>query len=1110
MAYNSQTGYYEYTTDTTTKPDGIYTAIITAHDKSGKNTTSNIVKFKLDNHAPILTVNYPLDGAFVEGLVMINVTAIDVFPALVNYTSYNVDNTGWVDTSILWNTTKIIDGGHEIKLRALDEAGHLTETTIKVIVDNHHPQCSINSPVSNQYIENVFTFRVTATDYVGIGSVKITVFGSTITMAYNSQTGYYEYTTDTTTKPDGTYNCSVRASDKSGKVTIASTIYFRIDNNPPVLIVNYPLNNEFVEGDIKINVTASDAFPPPTNYTMYNIDNTGWIPTTVRWNTTYVSDGVHEIKIRAIDDAGHLTQTKIEVIVDNNYPICAVNSPTPNQFVEGTFTFKITASDYVGIDYVAITVFNATVIMAYNSQTGYYEYTTDTTTKYDGTYNVTIVAYDKSGKNVSTGPIKFNVDNHYPILTINSPHHGMIVYGVVEVNVSVVDTFPKSTEYNIDGSGWVPVTVKWNTTTTHDGNHNITIRTVDMLGHITQQTIIVTVDNNPPTCTITSPAETEFIEGVYTFRVIAKDSVGINRVTLTLSWAPNKPVSAAYNILTGYYEYSVNTVTWTEDGWQNVTAVAYDYVNRKNIAGPINFRVDNNPPVLTIKYPKNGIFVSGNITIEANSTDAFPGPLKYNIDGSGWVPTSIPWNTNLVVDGEHIVTIKASDQSGHFTQESMKVFVDNEYPVCSVVSPTKNEFIEGTYTFRITAFDSVEVDHVLIHVFNKTTRIEYNSQTGYYEFTTNTFMYDDDTYELTATVHDTSGKNTTTTKLRFHVDNTYPKLEIITPIECEIVSDEIKINVTAEDMFINKIEYSVDNSGWKDINQVWDTTTATDGKHVISVRCSDLANHVTLQKLSVIVDNTVPKVSIVYPTENSYVRDANIVKVYADDGIGIAKVTISVDASSPIEIPKSTVGNYYEYTLDTTSLIDGEHTIVVTAIDFVGHKSTSMIRIFTDNSAPEVNVDYTREGVEKESGRVVFTATVKDNSGIRIVLLNIDNTGWREMIRVDNTTYRYEWPTTEQVSGVHIYQIKVVDVLGNEVVKMGNIHVEHEVPPDYLRAVLDILPLAVFIFFVILFIFVVFFKRHTGRWLWEPKRIKEKDEDKEKEKTTGKNTKIKS
>jgi hypothetical protein len=310
-------------------------------------------------------------------------------------------------------------------------------------------------------------------------------------------------------------------------------------------------------------------------------------------------------------------------------------------------------------------------------------------------------------------------------------------------------------------------------------------------------------------------------------------------------------------------------------------------------------------------------------------------------------------------------------------------------------------------------------------------------------------------------------------------------------VEGEVLGGTVVINTTITDAFPGIMEYNIDDTGWVDGDIPWDTTTVGDGYHTISIRTTDLVGHAVVQEVSVIVDNTPPDIEFVYPAEFMHINKLYPLKIYAYDEIELAKVYLIVDNETPIELFKAPAGTYYEYSLDTTLLADGEHVLEALAIDSVGQERRTNVTIFTDNTGPVIELSYTRAGTEKEAGEVTFYAEVTDPSGVRFVFLNIDNTGWREMIRSLNaTTYVYVWPTTEQIGGVHIFQVKAVDELGNEAIRMGSITVEHKVkapPPDYLALTLDLIPLIAFVFLVVLLaVFIFLFRRRIKGLMKEP------------------------
>ncbi|MEM2899868.1 MAG: Ig-like domain-containing protein, partial [Thermoplasmata archaeon] len=157
--YNSVTGFYEITRNTLPYPDGTYTASAFVKDYAGNTYSSSAVTFYIDNNAPVLNVQSPVEGAILSGAVMIETNVLDTF---VHSVEYNVDGSGWVEITTAWNTLGVADGHHTVTIRALDNLLHETRTSVNVIVDNNNPQCGIISPVNNQFIEGILTVRVIA------------------------------------------------------------------------------------------------------------------------------------------------------------------------------------------------------------------------------------------------------------------------------------------------------------------------------------------------------------------------------------------------------------------------------------------------------------------------------------------------------------------------------------------------------------------------------------------------------------------------------------------------------------------------------------------------------------------------------------------------------------------------------------------------------------------------------------------------------------------------------------------------------------------------------------------------------------------------------------
>jgi hypothetical protein len=1095
MGYNSGLGYYEFVLGSTGFEDGWYNATAYAHDKAGHETASKTITFNIDNTDPSLILNYPQDGNIVYGFVRLNLSVNDTF---LDTVEYNVDNSGWVNHTVVWNTTKLDDGTHTVQIRAIDKAAHEVSVTITVTVDNHFPDCKLSQPSVHQYIGGWYTLRSYASDQVGIKSVNVRInhvvqnnasnaSNVTITevlnttMGFNTGTGYYEYIFDTTILPDGNYTINVSATDIANNVTSTGDIIFYIDNHAPEVNINDPYEGKLVSGDVIINITiVNETF---LDWIRYNIDGSGWVDASVPWDTTQVQDGVHNIDLRIHDMAGHNTDESLTVYVDNQNPLCSIVSPVANQYIEGMFTFKVAASDLVSLDRVTISAFGETVNATFNTQSSLYEYTVDTTVYADGSLTITAIAYDKTEKMLQTIPVPFHVDNHAPVLTLNSPLDGDYVSGNVIFDVDLNELFPDKTEYNVDNKGWSTISTTWNTSKLKDGKHIVQIRTRDILGHETIQIINVVVDNHDPICIIHAPIENQYIENTFTFRVVVIDDVGISTVELNVFY---NTVNALYNSQSGYYEYTVDT-SFFEDGVYNVSAISYDLSSRSTAAEPVDFRVDNEFPDLLVNAPLNGVFVTGEVELDFVIQDAFPTVTQYSIDSNGWIPYQINpiWNSSSVLDGEHTFEVRSIDPAGHTTKQKIIIYVDNAAPTCALHSPAEGQFIEGTFTFKVLALDELGIARVALKLFGNSVNATYNSQTNYYEYAVALSNKLDGVYDITITAVDRSGKTTKLGPISYNVDNNPPVMSIISPVSNKFVSGNKKIEVIATDAFETEVFYNVDGSGWVSVDIPWNTKKSGDGEHSLEIKTVDAAGHSIEQELTVFVDNIAPQVSFIYPKENDFISGIYTVKIYAADAFDIESVSLSLNNGTPMVISKNPSTGLYELPIDTIKLEEGDgvYIFIAEAVDKVFHLSSQSIMVYIDNSPPEIELDYPKS----DKDDIEFKVHTTDLSDIDKVLINIDSTGWRELVGVEgeNDTYIYIWRTTVDDNGEYPFEIKVIDKLGNEEVASGTVTVDNEKEDDYLGFLLEILPLISLIIFIIIIIIVfMLFRRGTfGTWI---------------------------
>ncbi|MCD6448621.1 MAG: right-handed parallel beta-helix repeat-containing protein, partial [Thermoplasmata archaeon] len=196
----------------------------------------------------------------------------------------------------------------------------------------------------------------------------------------------------------------------------------------------------------------------------------------------------------------------------------------------------------------------------------------------------------------------------------------------------------------------------------------------------------------------------------------------------------------------------------------------------------------------------------------------------------------------------------------------------------------------------------------------------------------------------------------------FQLPNTPPEIEILSPSNGSVVSGSITIQGKAWDEdgneTIQKVEIRIDGGEWKAASGTvsWyfelDTTKLSNGIHVIEARCYDGIDYSNIAKISIDVnnvENTPPEINVIYPVNESKVSGTIIIKGKAWDKDGnetITKVEIKVNDE---EWKEATGTINWAYTLDTTKLSNGNHTIYIRCYDGIDYSKIITITINVQN-----------------------------------------------------------------------------------------------------------------------------------------------------------------
>ena len=468
--------------------DGTYTIKVEAYDSAG-NVNSAEVTTVVDATPPTAHIVAPSNGSYLKGVVSIDVGGNDTWFDFMQLSINDVCGAVFFsegNQTYYWDTREYNDGAYSILLKVVDKAGNAAIDQIAVIVDNTGPEVQILQ--SGEYVKGHSNVVVYAYD-ANLDNVSLYVNDQLIDTW--SAVGAHTTLWNTTAFLDGINTLKVTAFDKA-RNSAEQFVQVTVDNTPPETEIVLPTNGTYVSGNVHINLTVTDdnlesATLTLDGETLADVINL----TSFEWNTTQVADGLHILKIEAIDKAGNRQIDTSVVAVDNTKPVISILSPKDNTPVSGNITITFTIGDrnlqtaVVFVNQTAFDVTNAT------------ELTVDTKALQEGTYELRLTALDYAG-NQNEAAITIVVDNLSPTATINAPANGTQLLGTVTINFAVSDEHLANVFLNIDNETFNvagQTSFQWNTTNVGDGAHVIRILAADTAGNAGENQITVWTTN---------------------------------------------------------------------------------------------------------------------------------------------------------------------------------------------------------------------------------------------------------------------------------------------------------------------------------------------------------------------------------------------------------------------------------------------------------------------------------------------------------------------------------------------------------------------------------------------------------------------------------------
>lgn len=463
--------------------------------------------------------------------------------------------------------------------------------------------------------------------------------------------------------------------------------------------------------------------------------------------------------------------------------------------------------------------------------------------------------------------LKFKIDRTPPIVTFLTPPKGSYVSGNVSVKISISDAISgvKTSDimFSHDNSMWTTVVnnaTSWNSTTYSDNTTVfLYITATDNVGNINTTVINVTVENEKPAITITSPSSTTLKDTVVFSMNVSDTYSGVNSSTAKVQIGGS---SFTLSCSAGNCSASVNTKTSVDGDYTAVFSVKDNAGNVNTSSLPITIR--NTQTAISLVpgsgYVKATVVVNASLSQDSTVTNVSLKTQKgSNVTNalmscnSGFTLCSYTWDTTSFSDGSYIITASAGNTMNSNIKTSATLVVDNTLPFITIdaSSTVKTSFIARAKVVD----DNYNISNVKFR-FNTDTMpmtCVAQSTTLFCEIDYNPSELDDGKYTAGVTAVD-KNNNTNTVDISITLDAKPPEIK---SIKIEPLSSrsrtEVIFTVNAEDRGtdVGVVRITIRSSSssktvsLEKVGSVWSAKIPIDtmGGHNIDVYVEDLSQN---------------------------------------------------------------------------------------------------------------------------------------------------------------------------------------------------------------------------------------------------------------------------
>lgn len=396
----------------------------------------------------------------------------------------------------------------------------------------------------------------------------------------------------------------------------------------------------------------------------------------------------------------------------------------------------------------------------------------------------------------------------------------------------------------------------------------------------------------------------------------------------------------------------------------------------------------------------------------------------------GWFNTKPTSYTLSNGDGEKSIYFWYKTKTDKVNDEILKTVInlDTVSPTVSIDSYS-NINLSNLNNYNLTGSCS---DNTNINIIINSSKFTVECSSNSWSFTNNMSSFSDGNHSITVNQKDDAGNISNNAIVNITKDATKPVLNISSPISLLYINNNNQNSfsisgscqgASGETIFITGSISTTTICSSETFNTNIDYSSIADGNLSLILDVNDSAgNAATSLNFSLIKDTNLPSVSILSPTNNSYINSAGVSSVAvtgscSEDGE-------AVQITSPISKSIDCVGNSFSTILDLTSIADASYTLNISQSDKAGNTVSDSINIIKDTIAPPLTqTTFTNQSYSNQS---TINIGGSCDSSVNVSISGQDTAS----VSCNSGVWTY---TTDNVSNEieYEYNIQQTDLAGN-------------------------------------------------------------------------------